>query len=74
MEHVSHGIHETLNQSKTMNESPTQKSPAWLIALAWLLVALPLSWGLYQSILKSKPLFMGPAVAAAPSSAQPAPK
>jgi hypothetical protein len=46
--------------------APAQKSPAWLIALAWILVALPLSWGLYQSILKSKPLFTGPAPAAAP--------
>jgi len=49
-----------------MNES-TSKSPAWLIALAWFLVALPLSWGLYQSILKSKPLFMGPSVTAVPA-------
>ncbi len=54
-----------------MNETPS-KSPSWLIALAWIVVALPLSWGLYQSILKSKPLFMGPAVAAAPPA--PAPK
>ncbi len=49
-----------------MNEGPT-RSPAWLIALAWIVVALPLSWGLYQSILKSKPLFMGPAPAASPA-------
>jgi hypothetical protein len=47
--------------------APSSKSPAWLIALAWILVALPLSWGLYQSILKSKPLFMGPAPVAAPA-------
>ena len=49
-----------------MNESPT-KSPVWLIALAWVLVSLPLSWGLYQSILKSKPLFSRASVAATPA-------
>jgi hypothetical protein len=43
------------------------KSPAWLVILAWLFVSLPLSWGLYQSILKSKPLFLGPPAAAAPA-------
>jgi hypothetical protein len=53
-----------------MNENP-KKSPVWLIILAWVLVALPLSWGLYQSILKSKSLFMGPPAPAAP--AKPAP-
>jgi hypothetical protein len=61
---------ETPNPLDAMNETPSKKSPAWLIVLAWAFVALPLSWGLYQSILKSKPLFMGP-VAAAP--AKPAP-
>ena len=49
-----------------MSDTPV-KSPAWLIALAWILVSIPLSWGLYQSILKSKPLFMGPPAAAAPA-------
>jgi len=53
-------------QERVMNEPRTQ-SPAWLVALAWLLVALPLGWGLYQSILKSKPLFMGPPTASAPA-------
>jgi hypothetical protein len=43
------------------------KSPAWLVALAWLLVALPLSWGLYQSVLKSRPLFVGPPAHTAPA-------
>jgi hypothetical protein len=49
-----------------MNDS-ARKSPAWLVALAWLLVALPLSWGLYQSVLKSRPLFMGPPSHTAPA-------
>lgn len=46
-----------------MNTSAS-KSPAWLIAVAWLVVALPLGWGLYQSVIKSKPLFAHPAPAA----------
>ena len=29
------------------------------VALAWIIIALPLGWGLYQSIMKSKPLFAG---------------
>ena len=49
-----------------MNDSP-RKSPSWLIGVAWLIVALPLSWGLYQSILKSRPLFMGPPARTAPA-------
>ena len=54
-----------------MTESP-RKSPAWLVALAWIVVALPLSWGLYQSVMKSKPLFAAPAAPTVP--AAPAPK
>ena len=27
------------------------------IAVAWLVVALPLGWGVYQSVVKSLPLF-----------------
>ncbi|WP_422930448.1 MFS transporter small subunit [Singulisphaera sp. PoT] len=27
------------------------------IALAWIVVAIPLSWGVYQSLIKSRPLF-----------------
>jgi hypothetical protein len=29
------------------------------IALAWLVVILPLAWGVYQSVVKSLPLFTG---------------
>ena len=54
-----------------MNETPSKKSPAWLIILAWVFVALPLSWGLYQSILKSKSLFTGPPAPAAPAKPTP---
>jgi hypothetical protein len=41
-----------------MNESST-KTPPILVALAWIIVAIPLGWGLYQSIIKSEPLFKG---------------
>ena len=35
----------------------TRKTPLALVLLAWFVVALPLGWGLYQSIMKSRPLF-----------------
>jgi hypothetical protein len=37
-----------------MNEP--KKTPLALVVLAWLVVALPLAWGLYQSVMKSMPL------------------
>jgi hypothetical protein len=36
--------------------------------LSWLLVALPLGWGVMQSIKKATPLFTQPPVPAAPAS------
>ena len=51
-----------------MSENSSKTSPL-LVALAWTLVALPLGWGLYVSVIKSKPLFTGDSVTAA----QPAP-
>jgi hypothetical protein len=35
--------------------------------LSWLLVALPLGWGVMQSIKKATPLFTRPPVSAAPA-------
>jgi len=35
--------------------------------LAWILIAVPLGWGVYQSVQKSMPLFQGQSEAAAPS-------
>jgi hypothetical protein len=29
------------------------------IALSWVIVGLPLAWGVYQTLLKSLPLFAG---------------
>ncbi|HEX6951051.1 MAG TPA: hypothetical protein VF127_15735 [Nitrospira sp.] len=35
------------------------------LALAWMLIAVPLGWGVYQSVQKSMPLFEGPSEPAA---------
>lgn len=43
------------------------KSSPLLLALVWAIVAVPLGWGLYQSVIKSKPLFAGEKHVAAPS-------
>jgi len=45
----------------------TQKSPTWLVVIVWFFVCLPLGWGLYQSIMKSKPLFIAPVVQTVPA-------
>lgn len=45
-----------------MEETP-RPTPALAIALAWLVVALPLGWGVYQSVVKSLPLFRATAPA-----------
>ncbi len=37
--------------------APARRTPLALVLLAWLVVAVPLGWGLYQSVMKSKPLF-----------------
>jgi hypothetical protein len=41
-----------------MKQLPVPKSSVLLLVFAWLVVILPLSWGLYQSVMKSKPLFI----------------
>jgi hypothetical protein len=41
------------------------------LAIAWMLIAVPLGWGIYQSVQKSMPLFHGQPGPAAPS--RPAP-
>jgi hypothetical protein len=35
-------------------------------ALIWLVVAVPLAWGVAKSVEKARPLFSSPAAAAAP--------
>lgn len=48
----------------------TRKSPAAAILFAWLLVGLPLGWGVYNTVLSSMKLFQG-ATAQAPAPAAP---
>jgi hypothetical protein len=33
-------------------------SPALRLALSWAVVGIPLAWGVYQTVLKSLPLFV----------------
>lgn len=35
------------------------------LLIAWTLIALPLGWGVYQSVRKSMPLLIGPSESAA---------
>jgi hypothetical protein len=37
------------------------------LAIAWILIAMPLGWGVYQSVQKSMPLFQGQSEPVAPS-------
>jgi hypothetical protein len=50
--------------------APAKTSLAAVLC-AWLVVALPLCWGLYQSVKKSLPLFTAPVTAPAASDAAP---
>jgi hypothetical protein len=43
-----------------------KKTSALLIALAWIIVAIPLGWGVFQSVVKSLPLFQPSPAGAAP--------
>jgi hypothetical protein len=38
-------------------ESPTNKTSPLVVVLAWLVVTIPLGWGVYQSVVNSLPLF-----------------
>ena len=40
------------------------------LAIAWMLIAVPLGWGVYQSVQKSMPLFEGQSEPALPSTKQ----
>ena len=46
-----------------MSRPEEKTSPLWL-AVAWVVVTLPLAWGVYQTVVKSKPLFDRSAAAA----------
>lgn len=38
-------------------ERSEHKTSTLAITLAWVVVLLPLGWGVYQSVVKSRPLF-----------------
>ena len=42
------------------------KSPAGMILLAWLIVGVPLGWGVYNTVLNSMKLFQAAPAASAP--------
>jgi hypothetical protein len=41
-----------------------QKPSPLRIAVSWMIVLIPLGWGVYQSVVKSLPLFQTPAAPA----------
>lgn len=49
-----------------MNRSDPTTSPLTLAA-AWLAVAIPMAWGVYQTAIKAAPLFQVSAAAATPA-------
>jgi hypothetical protein len=53
-----------------MSESTKKSSPAMILA-AWVLVGVPLAWGVYNTLLNSMKLFQAP-VASVPASSAPA--
>jgi hypothetical protein len=49
-----------------MSDSTSKSSPG-VILFAWLLVGVPLSWGVYNTLLSSLKLFQPPPAATAPA-------
>ena len=49
----------------------SKKSSAALILFAWVLVSVPLGWGVYNTLLNSMRLFQAPPAVAAPGNATP---
>ena len=50
-------------------EEAKKSSPA-LIAVAWIIVGVPLGWGVYKSAMNAVKLFQSPPAAAAPAAAK----
>jgi len=48
-----------------------KKSSAAMILLAWVLVGVPLTWGVYNTLLNSMKLFQAPATTSAPAAGAP---
>jgi hypothetical protein len=51
--------------------SPEKRTSPLSIALAWTFVTVPLAWGVYQSVVKSLPLFQISAPANPPATSVP---
>jgi hypothetical protein len=49
-------------------DRPGEKSTPVLVAISWLIVLIPLGWGVVQSVVRSLPLF---GMAAAPEEPRP---
>ena len=54
--------------------NPMKKTSPLSVTLAFLVVALPLSWGIYRSIKNSMPLFAAGKMAPSPGATAAAPK
>jgi hypothetical protein len=48
-------------------ERASKTTPTLTVALAWLVVTLPLGWGVYQSVVNSRPLFQVTSTSQQPS-------
>lgn len=49
-----------------MSFAEEKKTSTLSLAAAWIVVAIPLGWGVYQTVVKSIPLFRAAAVAESP--------
>jgi hypothetical protein len=49
-------------------DSPGRKTSPLRIVTAWIVVTIPLGWGVYQTVVKSLPLFRMTAASEPPSS------
>ena len=56
-----------------MSDGNTKKSSLAMILAAWVLVGVPLAWGVYNTLLNSMKLFQAPAGNTAPVPASGAP-
>ena len=49
-----------------MSDPRQRKTSPLALAIAWIVVMIPLAWGVYQTAIKALPLFAGPTAQAAP--------
>jgi hypothetical protein len=50
-----------------MSRPEERRMPPLRLAAAWIVVAIPLAWGVFQTVVKSIPLFRASASAEAPA-------